>query len=497
MYKTTRLSPSVEFMGDITARRSPEELRTIAHIKRFMECVTGDPDFQKALKERPQESVSIAAERGLDIDPGQIHPSWGANGRKEMTDEEIKNLPLAKLWSEWIGDLLKFRDMMRDDGRSSEADPRFNAWRSRQINRNVSEQGGTSDAIVHSILSFELSKGCSVGCWFCGLSAETFQGAYRYTPENARLWRDVLEVCVNKFGLAAQTGFCYWATEPTDNPDYLEFIKDYQAITGALPQTTSAAPLKDPSWTRKLIRLHRELPGVSSRFSITSLKMLRDLHATFTPEELVRNELILQHKESTLTKARSGRIVEREKSGTRVGKAHKITQDTSSIACVSGFLVNMFDRSVRLVSPCRASDRWPHGYRVYAEGVFNSAQEFADFIDHTIERCMPDRVAGNATVAFRDDLDYSRTREGFTVSTNHRTYTLTGGPFVGIMGDLIHRGDLKASDVLEAVIDSGADLFAAAATLQDIFEKGLLNEDPVEGEVNEKSETAIPLASAL
>ena len=63
--------------------------------------------------------------------------------------------------------------------------------------------------------------------------------------ENARLWRAILDHWVDLFGTAAQTGFCYWATDPADNPDYPRFIEDYHAATGNLPQTTTAAPLRD------------------------------------------------------------------------------------------------------------------------------------------------------------------------------------------------------------------------------------------------------------
>ncbi len=480
MNMSHQLLPSVRFMRDIYyTRRTEEDLKRISHIKRFMECLTGDPDFQKALKERPGESAAIARERGLEIDPGQINTAWSPAGCTDPNPNETKVLPLAKMWSEWIGDLMTFRHMMRNDGQSILAGPRFNAWRTRQIARTKSEQGGRSDSIVHSILSFELSKGCSVGCWFCGLAAEPFQGAFLHTAENAALWRDILQVCMDKFGAATQTGFCYWATEPTDNPDYLEFLRDYYDVVGALPQTTTAAPLKDPGWTRELIRMHREYPGISARFSIGSLKGLRQVHSEFSPEEIVTNELVLQNKESIVTKARAGRVLQFGKNAKARVNGHKITENMGSIACVSGYLVNMVDRNVALISPCEASERWPRGYRIYAQGTFGTAEEFAVFIDNCTEACMPDRIAGDRKVAFRDDLKYSQTASGFTLSNSHRTYKLEGEPFVNTMGELIARGDVKAGDILGASIEAGGDIFAASATLQDLFDKGLLDEEPL------------------
>jgi radical SAM family RiPP maturation amino acid epimerase len=474
------LLPSVRFMRDIYyTRRTEEQLKTISHIKRFMECLTGDPDFQKALKERPTESGATARERGLDIDPGQIKAAWSSAGCEGAKSENNESLPLAKMWADWIGELIKFRNMMREDGASALAGPRFNAWRKRQIARTESEQGRRTDSIVHSILSFELSKGCSVGCWFCGLAAEPFQGAFVHTPENAGLWRDILQVCVEKFGLAVQTGFCYWATEPTDNPDYLDFLRDFYEIAGALPQTTTAAPLKDPAWTRELLRMHRELPGVSSRFSIVSLKGLRQVHAEFSPEELVTHELVLQQKESIVTKSRTGRVLQFDKESKKLINGYKVTEDTGTIACVSGFLVSMMDRTIALISPSPASDRWPRGYRIYAQGTFRNAEDFASFIDDSTENCMPDRIAGNLIVAFRGDLHYSQATDGFTLTGSHRSYKLAGEPYVVTMGELIARGDVKASDLLGELIDAGGDIFSASATLQDLFDKGLLEEEPL------------------
>ena len=45
-----------------------------------------------------------------------------------------------------------------------------------------------------------------------------------------------------------------------------------------------------------------------------------------------------------------------------------------TIACVSGFLFNMVERNVRLISPCNASERWPLGYRIYDEGTFTDGE---------------------------------------------------------------------------------------------------------------------------
>ena len=97
----------------------------------------------------------------------------------------MKEYPLAVLRQDWIMDWLTFVKLIRKDGYSHTADPLFNGWRKRQVER-VNIEFGTlrADSITHHIFAFELSKGCSVGCWFCALGAQSFKGHYQRTPKN-------------------------------------------------------------------------------------------------------------------------------------------------------------------------------------------------------------------------------------------------------------------------------------------------------------------------
>jgi radical SAM family RiPP maturation amino acid epimerase len=484
MDHTTGISTAVEHYRAMFERRSSEELRTIAHIKRFNECVAGDPEFGKALKANPKDAMATARARGIHIDPGEIHPKWRGESEEKISVEEVRKLPFVKLWRQWIDDLLEFVDMLREDGGTEAINPRFNAWRQRQIARTESEQGAHSKKIVHSLFAFELSKGCSVACWFCGLGAKRLEGLFTYTPENAILWRSVLQAAVDTFGSAAQSGVCYWATEPSDNPDYFKLIEDYRSIVGVLPQTTSAAPLRNQAWARQLLRMHSDHRGIPSRFSILSLEMLRQVHEYYSAEDLLGFELILQNKESILTKARAGRILSSKKGTEGSDDGFKITPDSGSIACLSGFLVNMVDRTVRLISPCNASERRPLGYRVYYEGTFNDAEEFRACMDEAIQSCKPERVAGDEVIEFREDLEYARTDNGFSLSSRHRRHLIKGPEYLGLMGDMIAKGGHTAGNLINVAIKADGDFFAAGRTIQDLFEKGLLEEDPLHDTVN-------------
>jgi len=163
---------------------------------------------------------------------------------------------------------------------------------------------------------------------------------------------------------AARSGFCYWASDPADNPDYPRFIEDYALITGALPQTTTAAPLRDLGFTREVLALQSRYPGVGSRFSILSLKMLDDVHAAFSALELIQVGLVLQNRGALVGRAAAGRALARRERLSAAGRRDDISpvdSDQATIACVSGFLVGMVARTVKLVSPTRACERWPLG----------------------------------------------------------------------------------------------------------------------------------------
>ncbi len=470
-------NPFVHY-GYIVERRDEQEKRTISHIKRFMECLAGDPDFRRELKEKPKQAREIAGRRGLDVDPKGLVPLWRKGFRIEVPNVELDDWPLTKVWVEWIQDVIQFRVLMRDWADMSQVNPRFHAWRLRQVARADSELGDVRKAIVHAILSFELSSGCSVGCWFCGLGAEKFKSAWPHTPENSKLWREVLQECNEAFGQAAQTAFCYHATEPTDNPEYLDFMDDFFDVVGVLPQTTSAMPLKDLDWTRRLLAKHHEKKCVPSRFSILSLNILHKVHELFSPEELFGIELLLQQKGSILSKAKTGYARDRASTRQQEGPIPEVAHNLGTIACVSGFLVNMGERTIKLVSPCKANEHWPMGYRVHYQGTFRDAREFRAVIDDAVETCMPLSVNGTDPIAFRPALEYKREESGFTLKSCSHVHRISGYDSTGFVGDLIASGNKTAGEVLAAAIDKGADIFAVTATIRDMFNHGFLEDDP-------------------
>ncbi len=466
---------------EIFAGKTEQELHELARIKRFMERLVADAKFRKALGENVDDPFPIAKEFGIEIDPLELLPFWNREYFKYRRTPEADKWPLAQTWDAYMDEMIAHRNSIREKGDMSEANPGFHAWRERQINRGASELGCSSDAIVHPVIAYELSQGCSIGCWFCGISAKSFEGNYAYTEENAKLWQGVLKGSSQVFGSAARTGFCYWATDPCDNPDYDKFIHDHYKIIGTLPQTTTAGPMKNISLTKRIMALHQKYRSLPNRFSVLSVRMLEQIHQEFTPDELLYTELVVQTKEAIQAKAIAGRAMEKQKKFDQTGSEKSVSNikaDHSTIACVSGFLVNMIAKTVQLVAPTRASETWPKGYRVYDTRHFNTAEEYTETLTDLINTHMTESIPVNNKLSFRRDLSYSSVSEGYKLTTDSATYTCNIYPFMETMGEMIHEGDMTGGQILSKLVSDGEDIFAVSSAMQRLFDLGLLNDDP-------------------
>jgi len=480
--------------------RSAEELRQLAHIKRFMERLIADPHFRDKLRDHADDLESlkqVTEEYGLDADPALMLPLFHRQYLKYRHTDDEKKWPLSELWSDYMREMIAHRDRLREAGDATDANPAFNTWRQRQIARSMSELGASGPNITHPLVAYELSQGCSMGCWFCGISAEKFEGHLPYTPESSALWRGVLETMTELFGMAAQTGFCYWATDPMDNPDYDRFIEDHHRITGFLPQTTTAAPLKNLELTRRVLALFDKHRCVTNRFSILNLKILDRVHATFTPEELMGVELVMQNREALTSKANAGRARQRKQKLREAGKSDRIAErddDHATIACVSGFLINMLAQTVQMVSPTRGGDRWELGYRIYETAHFKTTAEFRAAIEGMLARHGGEQLSGQDRIAFRPDLTYHPKPDGFELKNATVTHKFRGFSFARQLGDLIADGDKTAGNIHAALVNDGVDVFLVAETLRNLFAGGLFDDDPVHGGIGIEKKLVDPVS---
>ena len=102
----------------------------------------------------------------------------------------------------------------------------------------------------------------------------------------------------------------------------------------------------------------------------------------------------------------------------------------------------MVDRTIKLISPRSASDRWPLGYRIHFESPFSTAEEFGAAVRKAIEECMPVSLRLNQVVAFRNDLTYERFASGFRLTSPTLSHTAEGRAIFGRIGDKNPRGQI-------------------------------------------------------
>lgn len=454
---------------------SEEELLIASHVKHIIDRRYADPSFREQLFTDPYKA---ARHHGLKVNPEEIRPLWDKEFPGKVGEEVSDSTPL-KIYRKFTDFFEPLKQALSKPDFSNA--PLFELWRERQIARAASQfKDPVHKAINHFPFCFELSKGCSVGCWFCGVSAPRLGDIFVYNQENAKLWHEVLELMKEILGPGAGLGFCYWATDPLDNPDYEKFCSDFHKVLGTFPPTTTAQPLKDPVRTRALLKLSREKGRLLNSFSILSLKTFNQVYEEFTPEELLFVRLTLQNQEADVSKANSGRV---RRQNTRKKEKNGQLFDQETIACVTGFLFNMVDRSVKLISPCIADERWPLGYRIYDEGTFSTVNELESLLKKMINNNMPSTVRLNDLVRFRPDLKYESLPDGFQLSTKLKTFKLHNEPYLKELGEVIHKGDKTAVEISCLFDIRGISSSHTLHNLDLMFKKGILDDEPTKSEL--------------
>lgn len=442
---------------------------SVAHTKRFLEYWTADREFRQAYDADPPETVR---RYGLAVEPAKLRALIDPHGIG-MDSEEVN------AYRAFIRSKLEFRNQYRIEGAPS--NPRFRAWRQRQIKRALWELGPVrADSVVHAPVCFELSKGCTVGCWFCGVGAKPFGGNFEYSAPNSELWRGALEAVRDLVGPGAGCGFCYWATDPLDNPDYEKFILDFHQILGRLPQTTTAIALRDLARTRALLEMSRRLTSGVERFSVLSGGQFRRVMEAFSPEELVMVELIPQFNHEASPKVSAGAVRERlitVKGGKVPATSTRNTEDGGTIACVSGFLVNMVERRVRLISPCSANKRWPLGYLVFDEFRFDTVAEFRAGLEAAIANAMKMHMGLDDPIRLHAQLAMARNEDGVTLSNSAVRLKLKSQIEPVVLTEMIAAG-ATLSDIANARAERcGVPHLWTHQEVHGLWNEGLLDEE--------------------
>lgn len=449
-------------------------------IKRFDERFRGDARFRDRVVSDP---AAAAASIGVHEDPCDLVGL--------VTDAGVSGA--VAVYRELVAELAANRSRA-----AAPADDRFRAWREAQIARcDLQLSCSRNEVIFHGPLVFELSVGCSVGCWFCGAGAEKLSTHFRHTEENARLWRETLDVMQTAMGRpAARELFCYWATDPLDNPDYELFCDDIISVLGVFPSTTTALALKNVDRTKRVLVESEGHGGRRDRFSILTLPMLDRVHREFTPEELLFVRLVLQNPEAETVKSMEGRFLTAARQDAslherELAKLRSMAMDDTdpeavvlpeSTSCVTGFLVNMVNRTVQLVTPCQASERWPTGSYVYDEARFETVSDLEQILETMIARHMTMGAPRDVRARLLPALAYEELPDGFRVTSRTEELEFRGdalGSFLRALGTQLRVGDKTPA----ALAEWGAARFDVSCeetldTVDTVWSAGALDVEP-------------------
>ncbi len=384
-----------------SADTAPELRRAFAHIKRFRERWLADAEFRAQLPKQPEESLR---QHGIELDVAPYRNFFLDNPYGELAWEEMT--PLAReaetLYQQWSAE---YYDHVYDLEALESTQNAYRKWRERQLQRCMFHMGpGRAYMSLHLPFAVELSQGCSVGCWFCGLSAESLEGHWRAGKRNLVQWREVMEATRELFGGYGRRGFLYYATDPLDNPDYETFGREFAAVHGRWPPLTSAVPLRNIERTRRVLEESRRALSFRQRFSILTLRAMNDMHREFDAEELLDVVLVPLNKESFLGLAIAGRVLNKigrmderirdEQEKVRYAAHRRGLDDNSilvhnTISCVSGFLIQMVPKIVQLQTPANATPELPNGHLVLEEAQFRDAAHLRELMQGMVERHMP------------------------------------------------------------------------------------------------------------
>jgi radical SAM family RiPP maturation amino acid epimerase len=397
---------------------APDSGQVHARVKRFLECWTGDDRFRAALEADPDEAVRT---RDLDLDPWALAFVWKPSVASDPRSPEARAIRCI------YRRMHAFLEFCANDEGSTDA---YRSWRARQIARTAFARGPTFAPIsLHLPFAVELTRGCSLGCWFCALSASRLEETLEF---DLSTWEAMLLALRGLFGESACRGFLYWATDPLDHPRYEAYAEAFRKVLGRFPMTTTAVAVRDLDRARRLISLAVRGASPALRFSVVTRRNLDTLHAAFSAEELAAVDLVMANRESVLALAEAGHARRRfrtnsEQADTQRAKLDRLariddceTLSHNTIACVSGFLIQPLEHRIRLISPEPASDRWPDGFVVFDEVEFDAGEGFDASLESLATRNFADSLPAELAVQRGVSLNVSSGGKVVATGNGHR-----------------------------------------------------------------------------
>jgi len=479
-----------------------DELVILSQLKRLFERLQCDSELLSASHKneiRPDQLKRLK-EIGIKLDlsefPLEIEKQQDlalyllavSREKEEELDNYVKKLaagyPLIQLWGRYLAFISKkrFNNTRIDDELPTPLSSKFTAWRKRRIAATLSELGFFGKQISHPSFAYELSDGCSVGCWFCSFAVQKLTGVLDYYTERENVL-SIVKHNIDLFGKkTAGNALPYYRSEPHDNPGYINFMRDFEEQTCEV-MCTATAVCGDIDWLRDLMKFYRRKNARYSwpRLSILSLGMMDKVHDAFSPMELLDIEFLIQSKDHVRPKVTGGRILE-DNAGLR-DKEDFSDRDNigyvpqGSIACVSGFNISLVPRTIMLFSPSYAGSRWPHGFRVFGQATYNDESDYPEAIKRLVDRCMYLSPPKDKIIKFRDDIVFRPTETGFDLATPNQIHHFKSKEKYGPLGDMISSGNYTCEELINELIKKHkANPIILHAIVQNLFNEGYLDE---------------------
>ena len=479
----------------------PDELAILPQIKRFFECYEGDKELRDNLNANSvtAKQRALLKEIGITFEVEALSPLWthkdlftrALQEPESVSVEEIEAIveayPILQLWVRFRQRKAQLYVEQRQWVTTSASEStRYTAWRRRRIQATKSELGPYGYEIDHPSLAIELAVGCSVGCYFCAFDAKKLEKVFDITvTENRELFRGMAASLRRHLGWSVGHALLYWSTEPADNPHYIEFMKEYRNVTGSSVCTATARA--DEKWVGDLLAHYRPLNQPWPRISVLTRSIMYKLLKRFTPEEARDMTLLMQQKdgEEARLKVPGGRdrmLAKLDEHGDlRDMDTERRPEDMvvaqGSIACVSGFLINIIEKTIMLISPCYTTLEYRYGYRVFDQAAFTDAADFDRQIAGMIDRKMLFEPYDDMPMRFRDDLRYRPRSDGFQLTTRHQVHQCIGDALYAPLGELLDQGTLTYAELVDDLVYArGFNAMLVTAAIKGLFDEGFLCE---------------------
>ena len=231
---------------------------------------------------------------------------------------------------------------------------------------------------------------------------------------------------------------------------------------------------------RKMFQYIKDKNAFVQRFSMIKPKDLKEIREFFTPEELFLCEQIPQYDNERSPKATSGRtrkiVLKKQERGQKIN-FHYNLEDTGSIACVSGFLINLVSKSIKLITPCNASDKWPLGYRILGQSIFNDHESAFDTIVALIDQHIQDSLKLKNKINLHRGVKLTQ-ENGSTLHFSRYGYVVSINDLdrADLYCKYLEEGNYSMRQICMNLSAEGVDTVKSMKTLYKIREFGVIDE---------------------